>query len=297
MTTKRPWYPFYVADYRADTVRLTLEEHGIYLLLMNEYWHSGGLPADEVQLARIVGLSVEEWRCKCIRPASYFASDWRHKRIDAELKKCGNIRQQRQEAAGKRWKNKGKKKDANAYANASAPHMLPHTTLHTSNGRDSSYLIDPTRLNHLPVSEKRAKAKPVRKRQEYPDDFEAFWRAYPTDANMAKAEAFAEWKKIGGEDREIAIRSLPGFQAYCASRKDYRPIHANRYLKFRRFEGHAETAAKTSELVFVAKDSPEGRAWWEHRLRTTGKYPPVDKNGGWRFSSRWPPETEGEMRQ
>jgi hypothetical protein len=40
--------------------------------------------------------------------------------------------------------------------------------------------------------------------------------------------------------------------------------------------------------VWIAADSPEGRAWRAHWLRTKGMAPPMDRRFGWRFPSRWP---------
>lgn len=80
--------PLYVADYLADTRRLSTLEHGAYLLLIMDYWTTGGLPTDERKLARIAGLSDKEWAR--VRPAvsEFFDGDWKHKRVDAELAKA-----------------------------------------------------------------------------------------------------------------------------------------------------------------------------------------------------------------
>jgi hypothetical protein len=42
--------------------------------------------------------------------------------------------------------------------------------------------------------------------------------------------------------------------------------------------------------VYVKRDSPQGEAWWAHMKATTGRAPPTDRNGGWRFASEWPPD-------
>lgn len=47
------WMPIYWADYFGDTMHLTTEEHGAYLLLIGTYWRNGGpLPADDQYLSR-----------------------------------------------------------------------------------------------------------------------------------------------------------------------------------------------------------------------------------------------------
>lgn len=78
--------PLYVGDYLKDTRRLSTLEHGAYLLLIMEYWISGGLPNDENQLARVAGLTPAEW--KKVRPSivPYFQDGWRHKRVEEELR-------------------------------------------------------------------------------------------------------------------------------------------------------------------------------------------------------------------
>lgn len=136
--------------------------------------------------------------------------------------------------------------------------------------------------------------KKIGVRAAYPNDFLEFWEKYPTDKNMAKKTAFDVWKKLSADDRSLATNSLSAFVAYCDDNRSwYRPVHAVKYLRDRRFEGHAETAAKLSEVEFGGVVVIRGtKQWgaWEKYLKEQGKpihYSP--RINGWRFASEFPP--------
>lgn len=86
-----PWMPLYIADYRADTAHLSAAEHGAYLLLIMHYWSTGGLPQDDRPLARIACMSGAEWKRARTTIAAFFHDGWKHKRIDAELKRTAEV--------------------------------------------------------------------------------------------------------------------------------------------------------------------------------------------------------------
>lgn len=125
MSGARPdtWMPFYIGDYLADTMHLSRDQHGGYLLLIFAYWRRGGaLPDDDNQLAAIAKATPAEWRK--LRPvlAPFFqvgAGVWRHKRIDAELERAITKTEKRANAGAKgaatRWQN-GSQNDGNAIA-------------------------------------------------------------------------------------------------------------------------------------------------------------------------------------
>jgi hypothetical protein len=128
-------------------------------------------------------------------------------------------------------------------------------------------------------------SKKSRKRHAYTAEFEVFWKGYPTDANMSKHEAFEEWQKLSIEERAEAIKSLPTFRAYCKDHSDYRQVHACRYLKKKRFEGHANAKAKAptdgqwpryfNGRHFIKADTDEWKIVEQHwRATHNGLAPP-----------------------
>jgi len=107
------WMPFYAGDYLADTMHLSRDEHGGYLLLIMAYWRNGGpLPDNDKQLAAIVKASLSEWRKlrRVLAPFFTITDDhsWRHRRIDRELAGRLDHHQRLSEAGAKgaerRWR-------------------------------------------------------------------------------------------------------------------------------------------------------------------------------------------------
>jgi uncharacterized protein YdaU (DUF1376 family) len=54
-----PWFP---RDFIAATRHLALAERGAYRELLDHQWELGRLPSDETRLARILGVTVDEFR-------------------------------------------------------------------------------------------------------------------------------------------------------------------------------------------------------------------------------------------
>jgi len=108
------------------------------------------------------------------------------------------------------------------------------------------------------ASDEASPKRPKRKRIAYSQEFETFWKAYPTDPLMSKQEAFAAFEKLDPEQQAEVTASVPAFRAYCSSHVDYRPVHASRYITQGRYEGFIASAAKANAKIFVALGSP---AW------------------------------------
>ena len=126
---------------------------------------------------------------------------------------------------------------------------------------------------------------------------------------MGKFEAFEVWEKLPNEERELAMASLPAFREYCKAHPDYRPVHAERYLKKKRFEGHAAVTATPTESLgcFADVTSDQWKAWDAHYrangrvgakqddFRPDGKDKPLRR--GWYFEQEWPPPLPAELKQ
>jgi uncharacterized protein YdaU (DUF1376 family) len=91
----RPWFAFYAADYIADTLALSAEQHGAYLLLLMAYWQKqGALPDDNDQLAAICRLPAKTFHKHRALLAAFFKVEdgvWRSKRMEAEIAKTNEI--------------------------------------------------------------------------------------------------------------------------------------------------------------------------------------------------------------
>jgi uncharacterized protein YdaU (DUF1376 family) len=99
------WFPWYFELYAGDTRHLSCLEHGAYRQLIDEYMrHRRPLPDDDRVLARIVGLSVEEWQGIRATIRAFFQARRGmlfHRRCDRELDRQDKLRTIRSETARK----------------------------------------------------------------------------------------------------------------------------------------------------------------------------------------------------
>lgn len=120
------WMPLYVSDYLGDTMHLSTEQHGAYLLLLMAAWRNGGsLTSDNSVLQTITRLDAKKWQLSSQIIAKFFYvtnEEWIHNRVRKELTKAKTNSEKRAESgkkgAAKRWQNDSKVM-ANAIANES----------------------------------------------------------------------------------------------------------------------------------------------------------------------------------
>lgn len=119
------WMPLYVSDYLGDTMHLSTEQHGAYLLLLMAAWRNGGaVTNDKSVLQTITRLDAKKWQSTSQIVSKFFyvtGEEWIHNRVRRELTKAKANSEKRAESgkkgAAKRWQNDSKSM-ANAIANA-----------------------------------------------------------------------------------------------------------------------------------------------------------------------------------
>lgn len=122
--SERPFMQLYVSDFVGDTLHLSSEQVGVYLLLLMAMWNAdGSLPDDDAKLARVARLSLKKWRA--VRPelVDFFTvadGQITHNRLSRELQKSERQSQSRASAGAKGYAAKALKYNKPAQANAQA---------------------------------------------------------------------------------------------------------------------------------------------------------------------------------
>ena len=209
--TSAPFMQLYVGDYLADTLGLTTEEHGAYLLLLFTLWrHDTRLPNDPAKLARIARVSPKRWGRIWAAIEHYFFVDGDqigNRRVDIEFKKAVSISKERKIAGSLGGKAKPLKYNARDQANASD--LLEHSQISEpeekeepigSSKKKPSSTEKATRLPddwQLPkpwgdwaVAEEQLSPPEVRRIAE---QFKDYWLAAPTSKGM-KRDWQATWR-------------------------------------------------------------------------------------------------------
>ncbi|HCN5210852.1 DUF1376 domain-containing protein [Enterobacter roggenkampii] len=114
-----PYMQLYIADYLADTMHLSTEEHGAYLLLMFNYWQTGR-PIPKNRLAKIARLSNDRW--SAVEPSlkEFFndnGSEWSQERIERDLEAVKNSLSQKSAAGKASAQARKAKKETNGQRN------------------------------------------------------------------------------------------------------------------------------------------------------------------------------------
>lgn len=181
------WMPLYIGDYLADTMHLTTEQHGAYLLLLMAYWKNRApLPSAPASLAAITKMTPDAWSIACAVLEPFFVVDdaehvWRHERVEREMGEASERKEKQrvraEKAAHARWA-----KNATSIPQALHEDML-----------DECPSPSPS------PSPKDQKNKDTSAQQaEHVQSFERFWKFYPR--KQGKQSALKSWLKIKPTD-------------------------------------------------------------------------------------------------
>jgi uncharacterized protein YdaU (DUF1376 family) len=134
MSNKPHWMPLYWTEYLQDTRDLSPTEHGIYLLLLGNYWQTQKhLHLDTEKLVRMVGAIAIEDRNILLQILDRFftkkSDGFHNKRTEIEIKKSKELSEKRSIAgskgASKRLANGQAKHQANDKQLTTQIHDLP----------------------------------------------------------------------------------------------------------------------------------------------------------------------------
>lgn len=143
--SERPFMQLYVSDFVGDTLLLSTEHIGAYLLLLIALWNADGkLPADEVKLARVARLSVKKWRSVAADLLPFFEVNdgvLTHHRLTKELQKSAAQSNSRAAAGAKGGTANALKYNKPVVANAEAG--LKHAGASPKPYRKEGHLASP----------------------------------------------------------------------------------------------------------------------------------------------------------
>lgn len=171
MLERLPWFRCYPADYLLDTMGLSLDEHGIYWLLIVHYYWNGKLPGGLDEICELLRADTDDKK-NSVRKilARYFKESdgaYTHSRIDRELEKLG-VMLRNQSKAGK------------ASAAARSP-KKDHKSNGNSNPQDDTPVIEKIPLNT-------GEEWPVR--QSFADEMQRLYPAVDVPQTLREARAW-----------------------------------------------------------------------------------------------------------
>jgi uncharacterized protein YdaU (DUF1376 family) len=128
--SERPFMQLFVGDMVGDTLDLTAEQFGAYLLILMRMWTAGGsLPDDDNKLATIARMSVKKWRAVSPNIMAYFDradGSITNRRLTMELRKGEGKTLKRSDAGARGGRANALRFKKRGEANASAlPKHLP----------------------------------------------------------------------------------------------------------------------------------------------------------------------------
>lgn len=218
-----PYMQLYVADYLADTMHLSTEEHGAYLLLIFNYWQTGK-PIPKKRLQKIARVPNDRWPTVEESLSEFFTdngTDWVHERIEADLAAVEEAQAQRA-AAGKASAEARKARKRTDLKRGSNDRSAPVENPSEGESNEDSTNKEKTREEtDKEVNGSSPGDKPPAKKSragDYPEEFEDVWSRYPKrEGGNPKKSSFHCWNARikEGVDPGVMARGVEAYRTFC----------------------------------------------------------------------------------
>jgi uncharacterized protein YdaU (DUF1376 family) len=222
------WMPVFIGDYLADTMHLTTEQHGAYLLLLFHMWRRGSLRDDDATLAKISGLGESDWKTQRPVLAEFFKIHdglWQHGRVEKERARVGATKQSMSKKAKSAASSRWSKSDAPSNAQA----LLEDADSDSDSDSDLQRTL-PLKPEEIPqVPPLRSCGAPV-----------GMTSVFAPENNSSGEELLSSQEKTASGEEHLSSRekTASGLELLSSPKKSSRPwkeavVSDTRHLRFR----------------------------------------------------------------
>lgn len=274
-----PFMQLYVGDYLADTLDLTTEQHGAYLLLLMTMWrHDARLPNEPAKLARIARVSPRRWPQIWDAIGRFFfveGDEIGNSRLDREHQKAVSISQKRiasGKAGGAAKALKNKEQDL---ANGT---VLPK---HSQN-----HISEPEENNPRNTEVESEGAR---------DLFLEIWEVFPRNPTSVEAKAEKRFDQLSEHDQLALLEAAKRYARWFPEDNKRRNRTAQAGLSYvphlstwietdawRQANELPISSEQTPVIEMIRVDKFRDEEIWRACVQHTGKEPPTD-GSSWAF--------------
>lgn len=243
------WMPLYVTDYLGDTMHLTTEQHGAYLLLLMACWKRGGsLPNDDAHLAGVSRMTLSAWRKSAATLRAFFRAQGDvlvHKRVTEEMDKAQRMADARRENG--RLGGRPKK---------------PSETGDKPRGFSQPPLAETPARVALPSPETSPNGdispNPLSGALPHADAFAEVCKAYPADGLGSPDKRGEAWRELmdAGADPADVVHGVRAFASTSAAiPSNGRTLAMHRFLRERRWENYRQSRSSAPTAAWAGPAS------------------------------------------
>ena len=210
-----PWFKFYPSDFMAGVAELTSEERGSYISLLCHQWTTGDLPGERMRLERLAGGPVSDAVAGKFVPAKTEGRVY-NVRLESHREEA-----QRRSIAGKTAVDRREEKRVSAdqppIIDRSSTDEAPMHQRLEARGQRLEDRGERSKPETTPQPPARREAIVDDPDAGYPEDFLAFWKAFPAIRKKNKGITLRKWKDARKKrSAEFIMQSLSDHKAFCA---------------------------------------------------------------------------------